>query len=91
MKDNYINNNIPGTINFREPSKNRMPKIPHNNYSIGKYRYDINKKSNNKKKIRNKSNSISAINFNSENNNNINNKLAVDNMENYYILNKLND
>ena len=91
MKVNYINNNIPGTINFREPSKNRTPKIPHNNYSIDKYRNDTSKKSNKKKNIRSKSNSINAINFNSENNNNINNELAVDNMENYYILNKLND
>ena len=92
MKVNYINNNNPGTINFREPSKNKIPKIPHNNYSLDKYRNDINKKSIKKKKIKNKSNSIGAINFNSENNNNnITNELAENDMDNYYILNKLND
>ena len=91
MKVNYINNINPGTINFREPSKNKIPKIPHNNYSIDKYKNDIITKNIKKKKRKSKSNSISVINFNLEKNNNINNELAVNGVENCYILNKLND
>ena len=64
------NNNFTGTINFMNPSKNKLSKMPlcNNNYSILNNRNDINKK--NIKK--NKNNSISIINSNSNNNNEYN-------------------
>ena len=66
------NNNFTGTINFMNPSKNKLSKMPlcNNNYSILNNINDINKK--NIKKNKNKNNSISIINFNSNNNNEYN-------------------
>ena len=66
------NNNCTGTINFMNPSKNKLSKMPlcNNNYSILNNINDINKK--NIKKNKNKNNSISIINFNSNNNNEYN-------------------
>ena len=88
MKFNNINN--PSTINFNEPSKNKILKIPNNhNYSVNIYKNDIGKKII-KKNNRNKSkkNSISVVNFNSE----INNQLTVDLADNNYNSNnKFND
>ena len=66
------NNNFTGTINFMNPSKNKLSKMPlcNNNYSILNNINDINKK--NIKKNKNKNNSISIINFNSNNKNEYN-------------------
>ena len=89
IKVNNINNNYNGTINFREPLKNKNIK-PNNdyNYSFNYYKNnEPNKKIKKRKKI--KSNSINNINFNLNQNELVSN--LIENNSNLNLNNKLND
>ena len=92
IKVNIINNNhYPETINFREPSIYKKPKIPNNNkneycknYALLNNMNDISKKSISKNKAKN--NSICAINFNLDGND-----VSMNKKENSKSKNKSND